>query len=501
MAGKVIRRSFGGGFRFRNYIGQPAGTLDSLTIPERVVIPMLQGFGVALKPLVEPGQTVATSQIIGRDDATPSSPVHATVNGKVTAITQIEYVGRNVPAVVIAGDGTDSWVRLEGHSTQHQRLTPEQIEELLYQSGVSGLGSEGIPTRFHTSVISPADVRHLIVHLTGSDVFNPAPDVWFAGRNRDAFIGGIEILQRVMPKAGIHIVLSRHEPVLLESIGKLTAGMPAVKLYAVDSKYPQAAPEMLVTTILGEEFPYGHAAANIGVVVLDAQAVLHAYEAVVEGKPVIERLVALSGPGFLKPGHVRVRVGTPIERITAGRLKDSGDVRQRVVLDSLLSGTGVADLSLPLDRTVNQLIALPDDDRRLPFAFARPGLHTDSFSRSFVPAWLPTGKAAGTNRHGEERPCIQCGWCARVCPVRIIPHLIYRQARVGINELLVRYGVFNCIDCNLCSFVCPSKIALARHVREAKEKLLEVGCDNSSCILPRFDLKGIEQYKGVKSVR
>jgi heterodisulfide reductase subunit C len=147
------------------------------------------------------------------------------------------------------------------------------------------------------------------------------------------------------------------------------------------------------------------------------------------------------------------------------------------------------------------LIALPDDSRRLPFAFARPGLHNESFSRSFVPAWLPVKKVANTNRHGEERPCIQCGWCARACPVRIIPHLIYRQGRLAVDETLVRYNIFNCIDCNICSLVCPSKIALARSIADTKNKLLEVGCDNSSCVVPKFDLKGIEDYKGVKSIR
>jgi Na+-translocating ferredoxin:NAD+ oxidoreductase RnfC subunit len=195
-----------------------------------------------------------------------------------------------------------------------------------------------------------------------------------------------------------------------------------------------------------------------------------------------------------------VRVGTPIEQVLAGRLK-AGDLKQKIVLDSILSGPVVEDLSRPLDRTVTQLIALPDDNRRLPFAFARPGLHSESFSRSFVPAWLPVKKVANTNRHGEERPCIQCGWCARVCPVRIIPQLIYRQAKVAINETLVRYNILNCIDCNLCSLVCPSKIGLARSIADTKSKLLEVGCDNSSCVVPKFDLKGVEEYKGVKTIR
>jgi Na(+)-translocating NADH:ubiquinone oxidoreductase A subunit len=233
---------------------------------------------------------------------------------------------------------------------------------------------------------------------------------------------------------------------------------------------------------------------------MDVQTVLAARAAVVEGRPVIERVVALAGPGFERPAHLRVRVGTPIEQVLAGKLK-AGDLKQKIVLDSVLSGPPVEDLSRPLDRTTAMVIALPDDNRRLPFAFARPGLHTESFSRSFVPALLPVKKVASTNRHGEERPCIQCGWCARVCPVRIIPQLIYRQARVVTDDLLVRYGAFNCIDCNLCSLVCPSKLPLARRILDAKEKLLEVGCDNSSCVMPRFDLKGLEEYKGLKRLR
>jgi Na(+)-translocating NADH:ubiquinone oxidoreductase A subunit len=251
--------------------------------------------------------------------------------------------------------------------------------------------------------------------------------------------------------------------------------------------------------VLGEPFPFGHSAINVGVVILDSQAVVQAYEAVTAGRPAVERILALSGPGFATPTHVRVRVGTRFEHVVAGRLKD---VPVRLVRNSLLSGIEVQDRAVPVTRNDGQLVAALTGAERVPFAFARPGLNRDSWTRAFLARVLPLNKQADTNLHGDERPCINCGFCSRVCPVRIIPHLITRIARrVGVSERLVNYGVFNCIDCNLCTFVCPSKIPLAQQMKETKERLLEVGCDNSSCILPRFDLRGVEEYKGVKSIR
>jgi len=486
--------------RFRHYAGQPQPDVETLGVPRRVVVPMLQGYGLPLEPLVEPGDRVYAGQIIGRDDATVSSPVHATVNGEVAQVTCILVGGREVSAVVIDSDGTDSRGKLEGARPDWHSLGAEQLEELLYSSGATGLAREGIPTRFRSAVISPESVRHVIVAQVGADVFKPDPAVLLGDDVLPAFAAGLAILGRVLPKAGFHVAVSDEEPALVRRLTSSLAGNTNTTVHALKPRYPQEFSEMLVRSVLSEDFPFGFSSANVGVVIMDAQAVLAAWAAVVEGRPVIERLIALAGPGFQNPGYLRVRVGCSFEQVIVGRLK-AGDLKQKIVLDSILSGPSVEDLARPVDRTAAMIIALPDDHRRLPFAFARPGLHSESFSRGFVPAWLPLKKVANTNRHGEERPCIQCGWCARTCPVRIIPQLIYRQARRNIDETLVRYGTFNCIDCNLCTVVCPSKIPLASHIADAKTKLLEVGCDNSSCIVPRFDLKGIEDYKGVKSIR
>ena len=494
------RRTFGGGLRFRHYAGQPGTETAVAGLPRREVVPLLQGFGVPLETFVKAGDTVYAGQIIGRDDTTVSSPVHATINGRVAEIAELEVSGRGIPAVVIEGDGTVTWTRLDGASSDWQRLSVEKLEDLLYRAGVTGLAREGIPTRFRSAVIGTEQVRHVIVSQVGADVFQPHADAVLGADLLPAFAAGLAILGRIMPGAKLHVAVSDEENALIRRLKPLLAGIPNATLHAIEPRYPQEFSEMLVRSVLGEDFPFGFSAANVGVVVMDAQAVVSAHAAATEGRPVIERSVALAGPGFGNPGYLRVRVGTSIEQVIAGRLR-CGELKQKVVLDSILSGPAVDDLSRPLVRTTTMVIALPDDNRRLPFAFARPGLHSESFSRSFVPAWLPVKKIVNTNRHGEERPCIQCGWCARACPVRIIPHLIYRQARLAVDETLVRYNVFNCIDCNICSLVCPSKIALARSIADTKNKLLGVGCDNSSCVVPKFDLKGIDDYKGVKSIR
>ena len=250
--------------------------------------------------------------------------------------------------------------------------------------------------------------------------------------------------------------------------------------------------------MLGKKFPYGYSAANIGIVVLNIQAVLQVQDAVVEGNPSIERTIALCGPSFKENVHVKVKVGTPLKYVLKDRLKEGSC---RVILNSLLTGFDLNDFSLPVDRTFSQIIAIPEDTERKLFSFLRLGNKTDSYSRSFLSAIIKMKKTMNTNLRGDERPCIQCGYCMEVCPVGIMPAFIDRYIKVGINETLMNYGIFNCIDCNLCSYVCPSKISLGQNLKNAKTKLIDVGCDQSLCVLPKVNLKGLEEYKGVKKIR
>lgn len=491
-------KTFSGGYSFKRFGGRPEDELLPVAIPQKVIIPLTQGFGSPLEPLVKQGDNLYAGQIIGRSDNTVSSPAHASINGRVTDIRRMNYFKREVTMVIIEGDGSADYKRLEGHSNQWEKLPVEAIEKLLHESGVTSLDREGIPTRFKSSIITPEETEDLIIHGAESEAYNTSLDILLAGKNLFGFIEGLRILKKIMPNTRVHLALSQKRRKIIERIKKLTHNLDRFEIIPVAAKYPQGYDEVLIPTLLNKKFPYGYSAANIGIVVLNIQAVICAFEAVAEGKPLLERVIALAGPSFNRPLHVKVRVGTPLEVVLKGRLKEGPS---RIVLNSLLTGFELNDLSLPIDRTFSQLVAVPDEKERRPFIFLRPGLRTDSYSHTFLSAFTGTQNLPDTNLHGEERPCIQCGYCISVCPVSIMPTLLDRIAKKGAKESLLKYEIFNCIDCGLCSYVCPSKIPLAATLKEAKGKLTEIGCDHSLCILPKFNLKGLADYKGIKVTR
>lgn len=490
-------KTFPGGFRFRRFKGQAGGTLVSAAVPSKVFVPLDQGFGSSLEPLVKVGDNILAGQIIARNDSNISSPVHSPVNGKVESIVKKNYFKREVTMVVIDSDGTDSVKKLDGHSSSWEKLSAEEIERLVYESGVTALDREGIPTRFKSSIIMPEDVENLIIHGANSEIYNTSLDVLLGGKNLFNFVNGIKILKKIMPKAKVHLAFSKDRKDIIEKVSKLASPIDKTTIHEVVPKYPQGYDEVLIPTLLGKKFPYGYSAANIGVVVLNIQAVLQVFEAVCNGMPVIERTLALCGPAFKENIHIKVRIGTPLEQVVKDRVMPGA----RFVINSLLAGMELNDLTLPVNNVFSQIIAVPENRERELLTFARPGADRDSYSRSFLSYFIKGKKSCGTNLQGEERPCFQCGYCTEVCPVKILPTLVNRYIKVSINENLMKHGIFNCIDCNLCSYVCPAKINLAKNIKDAKAKLIDSGCDHSLCILPKFDLKGLADYKGVKSIK
>jgi len=458
-------RTFKGGFRFKNYPGQAQPLLLTAEQPLRVFIPLSRSSGGEVKPLVQKGDKVFAGQIIGRDDANILSPAHSSVNGVVEDIKRFNYLKRDTAmAVIRASDSSPEIKRLAGYSADWQKLSAEKIEELVFLSGALTL-----------PVASARKVTQIIIQETGAEPYNSSLDLILEGENTLNFIEGIKILKKIMPQAKAHLAINRQNKGIISEIVRLSARLDWFEVCAVEPKYPQGCQRALLPAVLKQKIPYGSCASDLGVIVLQAEEALAVYEAVTQGKPFIEKIVALCGPFFKENLHLKVRIGAPLNELTKNRLKPAGP--SRLISNSLLTGQELNDLSLPIDQTFSQIIAIADNREREFLAFARPGLRRDSYSGAFLARWLPWArKSVDTNQHGEERPCISCGFCEYICPAMMIPHLLAKYVRKDIcDEILVSYEIFNCVACGLCSFVCPSKIPLLKYIKEGQEKLLAEG--------------------------
>jgi electron transport complex protein RnfC len=493
-------KTFRGGYRFDGFQGQPADILEELPIPSQVTIPLLYESGLEAECLVKTGDKVSAGQIIARNDNDISSPILASINGIVSEIKKSEYLGHKCLMAVIKGDGSPKYQRVPNVSADWRQLSSEHIEDILYTSGVTALGYEGIPSRFNSSIIQPNDVGNIIVSMVNSDPYNISPSILLHDRKVQTVLDGMEILHKVMPKAKVYLATSPEYKGFLQEASKQIASNSWLNIQYLKPKYPQNDKAMLVKTVLGQEFPYGYFASNIGTVILDLQSVLHVYEAVAESKPLIERIIALCGSALEKPLHVKVRIGTALGDIVGSGIRK--DITPRFILDNLLVGTPLKDLASPVGRAYSQIISIPENSKRKLLAFIRPGIRSDSYSRTFMTNFLPLAKkTCDTNQNGEERPCISCNYCEEVCPVNIIPHILSKYVkRSMVDETLANLHIFDCIQCGLCSYVCPSKISLVQDIKQGMDMLIDQGCTRDQCILPRFsNIKGIiEDYRGVK---
>jgi Na(+)-translocating NADH:ubiquinone oxidoreductase A subunit len=490
------KKAFKGGYRFKNFRGKPLDIVVNIDAPERITVPLKQGYGEATEPTVALGDSVKAGQIIGKNVDVLSSPVHSSVSGKVVEITKLTIGDHQVSAVIIEKNSDFTFEqanvqKISGHDPDWKRLQADKIAELIYLSGAASLDSCGIPTKYGSSSVNPEDIEHVIVQAVEDDLLAPSPRVLLNEEALDRFVDGCGMLKRVLPGADVTVAVSKNIKPLAQELQNRFEVTPGISVVTVSDKYPQSLDEVLVPTVLGGGFPYGFEAANLGVTVVSVQTVLHVFDAVAEGMPVLHRLVALGGSGFLENVYLRVPIGTPGSHITANNAKI--DREYRLVCNSLLNGPTITDTSLPVTRTCSAVYAIPEAHSTEMMSFATPGFAKDSYSKTFPTAVLPLKKKLDTNLHGEERACLSCSFCSEVCPVGILPNVLHRYVeRDIVDESIQQLGVFRCIDCNLCTYVCPSKIPVAQLIKQGKDRLRSEGLTDDDTTKQEFTLKGIE---------
>lgn len=404
--------------------------------PDRVVIPLSQHIGAPCKVHVEIGQEVKIGQEVGSAEAFVSAPVHASVSGKVIAIGEFpNAMGRMVPSVVIENDKQDTWVELSG-TEDYLSLKPEELKDKIRQAGIVGMGGAAFPTAVKLSPPKEKPIDVVIINGAECEPYLTADYRLMLERPRE-IIEGLKILMKALGvKKGL-VGIENNKPDAVASMKEAAAGAEDIEVYALEVKYPQGAEKMLIDALTHRQVPSkGGLPMDIGVVVQNVGTAVAIYEAARLGRPLVERVVTVTGEGITKPSNLMVRIGTPVSHL----LKECGGPRgeaSKIISGGPMMGFAIFSEDVPVTKGTSGILVLPEGEV----------VHS-----------------------GEFKPCIRCSRCIAACPMGLMPSMLSVLSEAGMYEECKEYDLFDCFECGSCAYVCPSKRPIVQLVRLAKSQ-------------------------------
>jgi electron transport complex protein RnfC len=435
--------------RFRSFLGGihpdyrkelSAGTpIEDPPLPERVVVPLLQHIGVPCEPAVAVGDRVRTGQVIGRGAGPISAPVHATLSGTVAAIGRFPHPsGRDVRSVVVESDGADAWVELE--PADPAALSPEARMERIARAGIVGLGGAAFPTPVKLRRRPDQPVHTLIVNGAECEPYLTA-DHRLMLEHAERVASGTRIMAAILGAEAVFLGIEDNKPDAAAAMERAfhanaAAPGPPVTVAVLPTKYPQGGEKQLITALTGREVPSGGLPVDMGVVVHNVGTAAAVDDAVRLGRPLVDRIVTVTGEGVARPGNARARLGTPARALIEHFGGTAGQV-DKVVFGGPMMGVAQWDLGVPVVKGTSGILVIPKDQ-------------------------VPTGAI---------RPCIRCSACIEVCPVGLLPNMLSVCAEQRAFPEAEAYHPFDCIECGCCSYVCPSFRPLVQMIRFAKTEV------------------------------
>jgi electron transport complex protein RnfC len=394
--------------------------------PKIVVIPLSQHIGAPGNPVVSIGQEVKKGQVLGEPAGFVSSPVHASVSGKVVAMAEFpNAMGRMVNSVVIENDVKDN--------PDFMGLSPEELKEKVKASGIVGMGGAAFPTVVKLSPPKEKKIDAVLINGAECEPYLTADYRLMIEKPKEV-VEGLKVLMKILGVQKGYIGIENNKPEAVAKMKEAATGESGIEVLALEVKYPQGAEKMLIKAILGREVPPRALPMDVGVVVQNVGTALAIYEAARFGKPLIERVVTVTGEGIKEPKNLMVRIGTKI----ADLIEECGGFKEgvgKVISGGPMMGFALSSLDVAVTKGTSGILVLQEADIS----------HVDEFG-----------------------PCMRCGRCIDACPMGLMPSMLSVLSERGFYEEAKEYDLFDCFECGSCAYVCPSKRPIVQLVRLAK---------------------------------
>lgn len=412
--------------------------IEPLPLPVSVSIPISQHIGAPAEVIVEKKQKVKVGEVIATAKGFVSSNIHATVSGTVTKIdTVLDSSGYKRQAVTIRVKD-DDWVDgvdLGDELIKDFDLTREEIVRKIMEAGVVGLGGAAFPS--HVKLAPPkgkhADI--LIVNGVECEPFLTA-DHRLMVEKPEQILVGIDILKKALDVQRVGIGVEANTPDAVKIFEQLTRDRDDIKVYPLQVKYPQGGEKQLIKAVTGQEVPAGGLPVDVGAVVHNVGTVFSVYEAVQKNKPLVERVVTITGKSLAHPSNFKVRIGTSVADLieaAGGMPEDTG----KIINGGPMMGKSLSDITVPITKGTSGILLIPEEE----------------------------------TRRGKVKSCIRCSRCVSVCPMGLEPYLLMTLVEKKLDERARNEDIFDCIECGSCNYICPSNRPLLDYIRLGKKVL------------------------------
>ena len=418
--------------------------IRQLPLPDRLTLPLHQHIGGNAEPMVRVGEAVRKGQLLARASDYVSASIHAPTSGHVVEITDRPIPhpsGLSDTCIVIEPDGEDTWDDLPPAIEDFRAETPADLRERIRWAGVVGLGGAAFPTAVKVNTGGENNIRTLIINAAECEPYITCDDMLMREQAHD-ILDGIAIIRHIIGTRECLIGIEDNKPEAADALRKAIAdrgdrGDREIELVVVPTRYPSGGEKQLIKLLTGKEVPSHGLPADIGVLCQNVATTVAVADAVLRGRPLIERVVTVTGQGVREPGNFRVALGTPINFVVDQSGGYSGHPHE-LLLGGPMMGFALQSDEVPVTKATNCLLAV---------------------SHQEAPGSAP------------EQPCIRCGECAKVCPAELLPQQMFWHARAHDFDKIQEYHLFDCIECGCCAYVCPAHIPLVHYYRYAKTEI------------------------------
>ncbi|HKJ42933.1 MAG TPA: electron transport complex subunit RsxC [Sunxiuqinia sp.] len=412
--------------------------IEKLPLPKSVFIPIAQHIGAPAQALVKKGDSVKVGQLIAKSGGFVSANIHSSVSGTVKkvdlALDSSGYPKQGV-FIDVVGDEWETGINTSSQLFEKFEVDSQAIIDKINEAGIVGLGGATFPT--HVKLVPPGGMKAEMLLINGVECepYLTSDHRVMLERGAELLVG-IRLLMTALKVNKAYIGIENNKPDAIENLKKLIASDSSIAIVPLKVKYPQGGEKQLIKAVTGREVPSGALPISVGAVVSNVGTALAVYEAVQKNKPLIERVVTITGKSVEKPSNFLVRIGTPVQELidAAGGLpEDTG----KIISGGPMMGKAIASTDIPVTKGTSGILLMPEPE----------------------------------SKRKKMKNCIRCSRCVTVCPMGLEPYYLMTVSDKQLWEKAEASKIMDCIECGSCSYTCPADRPLLDYIRLGKGKV------------------------------